>query len=162
MGLEKILLLGDPRLYEVSSPVERDEIPSLLPSIYELYDLVLLFRKKYGAGRAIAAPQIGLQKRIICLNIEKPVAMFNPVLSELSPEMFEVWDDCMCFPNLLVKVNRHKSCKLEFYNLDWEVQTWYPEEDLSELVQHEYDHLDGILSVQRAIDEKSFRWRKQL
>ena len=159
MGLEKILLLGNPELYKKSSPVLKEEIPPLLPAIEELFELIVEFRQKYGAGRAIAAPQTGLMKRIICVNIDKPVAMINPFLSGLSPEMFEVWDDCMCFPNLFVKVSRHKSCKLEFCNLNWEKQTWSLEGGLSELIQHEYDHLNGILAVQRAIDDRSFRWR---
>ena len=159
ISLEKILLLGDPRLYETSSPVEREELSSLLPSINELFELIALFRDKYRAGRAIAAPQTGLMKRIICLNMDKSVVMINPVLSDLSQEMFDVWDDCMSFPNLLVKVSRHKSCKLEFYDLNWEKQTWNLEDDLSELIQHEYDHLNGILAIQRAIDNKSYKWR---
>jgi len=157
MNLNKILLLGDPDLYKVSEPVGAKELSGLLPSIEELFDLIVEFRQKYRAGRAIAAPQTGLMKRIICVNIDKPVAMINPVLSGLSREMFEVWDDCMCFPNLLVKVSRHKSCTLEFYDLNWEKQTWYLEGGLSELIQHEYDHLNGILAVQRAIDDKSFK-----
>lgn len=155
--LDKILLLGDPRLYETSTLVKWEDLPGLLPSIENLFDLIVEFRRKYGAGRAIAAPQTGLMKRIICVNIDKPVAMINPVLSELSPGMFEVWDDCMCFPNLLVRVLRHQTCKLEFYDLGREKQSWYLEGDLSELIQHEYDHLNGILAIQRAVDDKSFR-----
>jgi peptide deformylase len=132
----------------------------LLPQIDLLFETVLDFRKIYGCGRAIAAPQIGLMKRIICLNIDKPVAMLNPELSDLSDEEFEIWDDCMSFPNLLVKVKRHQSLTLTFFDLNFEEQTWHLSGDLSELIQHEYDHLDGILATQRAIDNQSFRWKK--
>ncbi|TNF45089.1 MAG: peptide deformylase, partial [Bacteroidetes bacterium] len=146
MAVNDILLLGNPLLYEKSEPVQQEEIHSLLPKIDLMFETVLDFRKKYGVGRAIAAPQIGLMKRIICLNTDKRVALINPELSDLSPEMFEVWDDCMSFPNLLVKVMRHKKLTLTFFDLNWERQTWHLENDMAELFQHEYDHLDGILA----------------
>ncbi len=159
MAIKDILLLGNPLLHEKSMPVEKKELAGFLPQIQIMFDTVLDFRKNYGVGRAIAAPQIGLLKRIICLNIDNPVAMINPELSDLSLETFKVWDDCMSFPNLLVKVIRHKKLTLSFYDLNWKKQTWFLEDDMSELIQHEYDHLDGILATQRAIDEKSFRWK---
>ena len=159
MAISDILLLGNPLLYEKSKIVAPEEIDDLLPKINIMFETILDFRKKYGVGRAIAAPQIGLLKRIICLNIDKPVAMINPEFSELSSEMFEVWDDCMSFPNLLVKVMRHKKLTLTFHDINWQKQTWYLEDDLAELIQHEYDHLDGILATQKAIDNQSFRWK---
>ena len=159
MAISDILLLGNPLLYEKSVNVEKEEIIVLLPKINLMFETVIDFRKRYGAGRAIAAPQIGLLKRIICLNIDTPVAMINPVLSDLSEDMFEIWDDCMSFPNLLVKVKRHKKLTLTFFDLEWQKQTWTLEDDLAELIQHEYDHLDGILATQRAIDSQSFRWK---
>jgi peptide deformylase len=159
MAIKDILLLGNPLLYKISEPVKVEEIRTLLPKLDLMFETVLDFRKKYGAGRAIAAPQIGLMKRIICLNIDDPVAMINPVMVELSEEMFEVWDDCMSFPNLLVKVMRHKKLTISFFDLNWQKQRWYLENDMAELIQHEYDHLNGILATQRAIDDKSFRWK---
>ncbi len=159
MAVSDILLLGNPLLYEKSLIVEKEEISVLLPKINLMFETVIDFRIKYGAGRAIAAPQIGLLKRIICLNIEKPLAMINPELMNLSDEMFEIWDDCMSFPNLLVKVKRHKKLTLTFFDINWQKQTWYLEDDLAELIQHEYDHLDGILATQKAIDNQSFRWK---
>lgn len=157
MAVSDILLLGNPLLYEKSKPVLQEEIPLLLPKIELMYNTVLDFREKYGWGRAIAAPQIGLHKRIIAFNIDKPVVIINPVLSNLSNEMVEIWDDCMSFPNLLVKVKRHKRLTLTFYDLNWEKQIRQLEDDMAELIQHEYDHLDGILATMRAVDKKSFR-----
>ena len=159
MAISDILLIGNPLLYEKSKPVQQEEIPALLPKLDLMFETILDFRRKYGAGRAIAAPQIGLLKRIICLNIDKPVAMINPELTDLSKEMFEVWDDCMSFPNLLVKVMRHKRLTLTFYDISWQKQIWHLEDDMAELIQHEYDHLDGILATQLAIDNQSFRWK---
>ena len=159
MAVNNILLLGNPQLYEKSETVQPEEITLLLPKIELMFETVIDFRNKYGAGRAIAAPQIGLLKRIICLNTDKRVAMINPELSNLSQEMFEVWDDCMSFPNLLVKVMRHKNLTISFFDLNWDRQTWHLEDDMAELIQHEYDHLDGILATQKAIDNESFRWK---
>jgi peptide deformylase len=157
MNLEHILLLGDKRLYMASEEVVPDELDSLVSSISELHDLVLQFRTKYGKGRAIAAPQTGLMKRIICYNVDHPVTIINPVLSELSNEMIEIWDDCMSFPELLVKVQRHQSCTMTFRDPSWNLQIWNLADDLSELFQHEVDHLDGILATDRALDLRSFR-----
>ena len=157
MTLSDILLLGNPLLHKISKPVEQHELSGLQYEINGLHDLVLQFRKKYGKGRAIAAPQIGLMKRIICLNIEKPITIINPVLEDMSDSMFELWDDCMSFPNLLVKVHRHSSCILKFKDENWEDHSWELNGDMSELMQHEFDHLNGILATQRAIDSMSFK-----
>ena len=155
--IEKILLLGDPKLYKVSEPVVREEINALDSDIELLHQLVIAIRKKYGFGRGIAAPQIGLMKRLVCLNLDKQYTLFNPVLSNLSDEQFELWDDCMSFPNMHVKVARHKTCTLTFKDHNWEEQTWQLEDKLSELLQHEVDHLDGIMATMRAVDNKSFK-----
>ncbi len=159
MSLKNILLLGDPRLYEVSEEVKKEELESIKPSIETLHKALMEYKEKYKAGRAIAAPQIGVLKRFIYMNIDKPVVFINPVLFEFSDEKMEVWDDCFSFPNLFVKVERAKSLKITFRDLDWKEHTWVLEDDLSELIQHEYDHLDGILATQRAIDNKSFKIR---
>ena len=162
MAVREILLLGNPKLYEVSEPVTEDDLKDLLPVVADLHDTLLEFRKKYGAGRAIAACQIGFGKRLIYMLIDSPVVFINPVLENRSKEMIEVWDDCMCFPDLLVKVVRHKSCTIRFRDLSFKEHTMRLEDDLSELLQHEYDHLDGILAVSRAVDGQSFALRNQI
>ncbi len=157
--LQMILPLGDPRLYEVSTPIKAEEINTLQPVIRDLHDILFEFRERYNAGRAIAAPQIGVMKRLIYMHVDQPVVIINPLLTNLSDEMFELWDDCMCFPNLLVRLKRHRSLQLTFRDVEWREHRWPMIDALSELIQHEYDHLDGILATQRAIDEKSFKWR---
>lgn len=157
MQLEDIILLGDPRLYEKCAPVKKEEVPALQSTIDDMAGLVLQFRAKYGAGRAIAAPQIGLMKRLVVMNIDRPIPFFNPVLYDFSEEMMEMWDDCMSFPNLLVKLRRHRSCKMRFRDANWEEQIWELEDNLSELLQHECDHLDGVLATMRALDKHSFQ-----
>jgi len=162
MSVREILLLGNPKLYEVSEAVKEDDLKDLLPVVADLHDTLLEFRKKYGAGRAIAACQIGFGKRLIYKFIDSPVVFINPVLENRSKERIEVWDDCMCFPDLLVKVMRHKSCTIRFRDLSFKEHTMRLEDDLSELLQHEYDHLDGILAVSRAVDGQSFALRNQI
>ena len=159
MKLDKIILLGDPRLYEKAQPVEREELDSLRPVIEDLHDIIFEFRARYHAGRGIAAPQIGVMKRLIYLHVDKPMVIINPVLTNLSDEKFVMWDDCMCFPNLLVKLERHVSCRLTYKDEHWHDQVVDMDGSLSELIQHEYDHLEGILATQRALDDQSFRWR---
>lgn len=159
LHLADIVLLGDPRLYEKCPPVTPDELPALPDIVASMANVILEFRARYGAGRAIAAPQLGIMKRLVVMNIDQPVAMINPELFDLSEEMMELWDDCMSFPNLLVRLQRHRRCKIRFRDLDWQEHTWELEDGLSELLQHECDHLDGILAISRALDGQSFRWR---
>ncbi len=157
MSLEKILLLGDLRLYQVSEKVKKHELEEVKKDVEVLHQALMEYKAKYKAGRAIAAPQIGVFKRFIYMNIDEPVVIINPVLSDFSEEKITLWDDCFSFPNLLVKVQRAKSLKLTFLDMNWNEQNWFLEGDLSELIQHEYDHLDGILATQRAIDDKSLK-----
>lgn len=63
MAVREALLLGNPKLYEISEFVEREELDKLEPILQDLHDTLMDFKKKYGAGRAIAAPQIGVMKR---------------------------------------------------------------------------------------------------
>ena len=93
------------------------------------------------------------------MNIDRPVIFINPELEDMSDDMMEIWDDCMCFPNLLVKVKRHYSITITYLDENWKPQEWHMQNSLSELLQHEYDHLNGILCTMRAMDEKSFKWR---
>lgn len=151
-----ILLLGNEELYQISEPVKQDEIESIKSVVQDLHDTLMDFREKYHAGRAIAAPQIGVKKRLLYMFIDEPVVFINPVLEFPDNEMMEVLDDCMSFPNLLVKVMRHKRCRIKYLDMNWKEQVMSLEGDLSELLQHEFDHLDGILATMRAIDNKSF------
>ncbi|MDI9878016.1 peptide deformylase [Flectobacillus longus] len=157
--LDDLLVLGDPRLYEICQEVTKDELVLVKEWAADLHQVMQEIREKYNFGRAIAAPQLGIMKRVIYMNIDKPVVFINPVLENLSEELFELWDDCMSFPRLLVKVKRHKSLTIRYLDENWQEQVWDMQDDLSELLQHEYDHLDGILCTMRAIDNKSFKWR---
>lgn len=161
MPAKEILQLGNPRLYEKSTEITQGELEKIKPVVDDLHDTLMNFRDKYNTGRAIAAPQIGVMKRLIYMHIGTPVILINPLLVDKSEEMIEVWDDCMCFPDLLVKVRRHEKCRIEYLDLNWKKSDLLLGGDMSELLQHECDHLDGILAVSRAIDGRSFALRGQ-
>ena len=162
--LAHLLLLGDPRLYETGEPVRPDEQPLVAGWVADLHNVMEEVRARYGFGRAIAAPQLGIMKRLIYMNIAPPsgrgpVVFINLTLTNLSDERFELWDDCMSFPNLLVRVSRHKSLTINYLDECFAPQTWTMTDDLAELIQHEYDHLDGVLCTMRAVDDRAFRYR---
>ncbi|WP_202707192.1 peptide deformylase [Sporosalibacterium faouarense] len=156
MSIKKILLLGNPQLYKVSEEVHREELDNIKRIVQNLHDTMMEFRRKYGVGRAIAAPQIGEMKRVIYMNIENPEVFINPKMIFEDDDTIELWDDCMSFPQLIVKVKRYKKARIEYRDLEWNKKAMELEGDLAELLQHEYDHLDGILAVARAINDKSF------
>src|SRR5262245_41540708 len=159
MSVRNVLPLGDPRLYVPSAAVVPGDIGALVEVADDLRDTLYDFRSRYGAGRAIAAPQLGVAKRLIYLDVPEPAILFNPELSSRSETLMEVWDDCLCFPDLLVRVLRHRSCVLTYRDRDWVERRMPLDGALSELLQHEVDHLDGILAVSRAIDGRAFALR---
>ena len=65
-------------------------------------------------------------------------------------------DDCMSFPGLMVEVRRHWRVDIRYLDENMQPQEMHLEGDLAELLQHEYDHLDGILATMRAVDDKAF------
>ena len=154
-----ILLLGDPQLYEISEEVTREELEELRPVFTDMFDCIKGIRRDFGFGRAIAAPQIGIKIRLICMLTDKPYVIINPELEFVGDEMMELMDDCMSFPKLLVRVRRHRHCILRYLDENWMPQEMRMDDDMSELIQHEYDHLNGILATMRAIDSKSFVMR---
>ena len=149
--VREILLLGNPQLYEVSEPVTEDDAAQLPAWIGDLRDTLHDFRNRVGQARAIAAPQIGLKKRIIYMDLEREYVFINPVLQFPSPEKYRLKDDCMSFPHLLVRLKRHRRCVVRCRDLDWAEREWALEGDLSELLQHECDHLDGVLFIDRLL-----------
>lgn len=161
MAVREVLLLGNPTLYEMSKRVIEGELNQIAELVTDLHDTLMAFRERHGAGRAIAAPQIGVMKRLVYLYIQKPMVFINPVVDRKSKEMMEVWDDCLCFPKLLVKVRRHQRCRVRYQNMERGEEEMWLEDDLSELLQHEVDHLDGILAVSRAVDGHSFALKNQ-
>ena len=156
----EILLLGNPALYEISEEVKEEELELLRPVFEDRFDCIRGIRRDYGFGRAIAAPQIGIKKRLICMLTDQPRVIINPTLEPVGDELMELWDDCMSFPKLLVRVRRCRRCILRYRDENWQPQELLMEDGMSELIQHEYDHLNGILATMRAVDSKSFAMKK--
>lgn len=153
--IKELLKLGDPRLYEISEAITRDELPQVSRWVEDLHDTLMDYRATYGAGRAVAAPQIGIRKRLLYMYLDRAYVFINPVMTFPDEEVYELMDDCMSFPGLMVKVRRHRRALIRYLDLDFEPREMFLEGDLSELMQHEYDHLDGILATMRAVDNKS-------
>ena len=88
MKLDDMLMLGDPGLHLVCDEITQDELPKVHEWAKGLDSIILQVQEKYGFGRAVAAPQMGIFKRLVCMHIDKPVVMINPVLTDKSPEVF--------------------------------------------------------------------------
>ena len=133
--------------------------PSLLksPEVREmrenLFHVLKKFRAKMGFGRAIAAPQLGYPFRMIALHYNNTdTTLHNPVIINHSYETFTLWDDCLSFPDKMVSVQRYKQISVQFITEKNEVVVWNDcPQDLSELLQHEIDHLNGVLAVDKAV-----------
>jgi peptide deformylase len=161
MAVRDLLYLGNPKLYEESSKVKHEELEDLKSVIEDLADTLMEFRDEYGWGRAIAAPQIGVMKRIVYMHVNEPVVLINPVIKLRNRRKTLVWDDCMSCPDLLVQVKRYRRCKVEYRDENWNKRSLYLEGKLATLMQHEVEHLQGILITQKAISEKSFALRSE-
>ncbi len=154
--MSRILVEGDPRLRQRSREVAfpDSELPRLLQVLSEELDG---FRAANGFGRAISAPQVGVLRRVIWVHLgATPFAVVNPEVTWRSDEMFDVYDDCLSVPGKIVRVPRHRSLSLDYLDARGRPRRWERlPEDLSELLQHEIDHLDGVLMTDRAVDESS-------
>lgn len=157
MPARRILQLGDPLLRTISVPVT--DPASVLA---DLRDTLHEFQATHGFGRGISAIQIGEPVRVIYLEIDGAAyCLVNPRYEALSAETFSLWDDCFSFPNLIVKLLRSVTLRLAYTDEHGAACTLGATGAFSELIQHEMDHLDGILAVDRAIDRQSFMTRQE-
>ncbi len=165
MAVRPILQLGDPRLREIARPVEDPASAEVGLAIRDLTDTLVHARATTGYGRAIAAPQIGVPLRVILLRLPgaEPWAFINPALTARSDDKILVWDACLSFLCIFMQVERYREVTVRYQdpNGDWKELRAGAERDLSELLQHEIDHLDGILAVDRIADIKSLCTREE-
>jgi peptide deformylase len=182
MSVKKILQLGTPLLWERSAPVIDAHDSSIQSIIRDLDDTLAWFRSTAGWGRGISAPQIGELARISFIRMDEKLSresrlltvgerpfdpgsalvLVNPSITWSSPETFTLWDDCFSFPDLLVKVSRNESIEVAYTDPDGNSHCLLAQHGLSELLQHELDHLDGILAIDRRIDDHSLATRSAL
>jgi len=160
--------MGDPRLLEVSRPVERFDSAELHELIADLQDTM---RSLNGAG--LAAPQIGVGLRVVVFGIDHNprypdaesvpfTVLVNPLLFPLGNEMEEGWEGCLSVPGMRGWVPRFKH--LEYQGCD---QHGAPirrsvADFHARVVQHECDHLDGILYPMRIRDLRNFGFTAEL
>ena len=160
MAIRPILQLGNPTLRAVSTPVAG--AAEAQPIFDDLRDTLREFQRTHGFGRGISAVQIGETRRLIYIEIEgRAYCLRNPEFEFQSEEKFRLWDDCFSFPNLLVWLERSESVRVRFEDETGAVLTIDARGAFSELLQHEIDHLDGILAVDRALDRNSLATREE-
>jgi peptide deformylase len=150
--------IGDPRLERAATEVVAGDL-ELATQINRMHATLEDFRRSHGYGRALAAPQVGISKRLVVMNLgAKPFALVNPEITWRSNDLFEVWDDCLSVPDRVVRVRRHRSISVRYLDEKWRVRNWMGlPADMSELVQHEVDHLNGILMLKRAWGDDAIR-----
>ncbi|MFL6648259.1 MAG: peptide deformylase [Sulfurifustaceae bacterium] len=158
MAVRTVLKMGDPVLYRRAEPVTAFNTPELDRLIEDMFDTMAAYN---GAG--LAAPQIGVSLRLVIFGVEanprypqaEPVPMtilINPVLTPIGAEMEEGWEGCLSVPGLRGLVNRHRSLRYTGFDqrgnpIDRTVTGFH-----ARVVQHECDHLDGILYPMRLTD----------
>jgi peptide deformylase len=159
----EILLLGNPLLREETTEVSNFLDQDFKNGTADLKDTLEAFRRKNGFGRGIAAPQIGIAKRIIALNLGKgPFVLVNPQITWRNDETFTLWDDCMSFPDLYARVRRSTSISLVYQDETGIPREWeHLDKAESELLQHETDHLQGILAIDRVLDGKDIIYKTE-
>jgi len=162
MAIREILLLGNPQLWQPSAPVTDIHSSETTGIISDLAATLADFRTRKGFGRAIAAPQIGAERRIIFVNMGQPMPLINPEIVRAGGGQMELWDDCFSFPDLMVRVRRSRQITVRYTDEHGATHLLTAQNDLSELLQHEIDHLDGILATDRAIDARSFALRSEV
>ena len=112
MAIQPILTLGDPGLWKKCEAVEDVQAPETADAIRDLKDTLEDFKNRNGFGRGIAAPQIGVPKRILFIDFPQEKMsrlMINPRIAWQSEAKIRLWDDCFSFPDLLVKVERARA-----------------------------------------------------
>jgi peptide deformylase len=146
--IHRIRLLGDPVLRELSEPIAKPRSAAVRVIADDLRETLRDFRERHGFGRGIAAPQIGAPVRIHHTEIDDvAMTMVNPEILDIGTEDFTVWDDCFSIPDLMVRVQRAYRIKVRWQDLKGETFESDFVGDKAELLQHEIDHLDGILVV---------------
>jgi peptide deformylase len=161
MPVKEIALLGNPILRKKCLAVKDMNTAETRACIADMKDTLEEFRACNGFGRGIAAPQIGTPRKIIYLDFDFKGALINPKIVRHSKRTFTLWDDCFSFPDLLVKVVRHYAVAVSFTDEAGARRTLRATGAFAELLQHEIDHLHGILAIDRAVDSRHIVFRSE-
>jgi peptide deformylase len=163
MPVHEVLQLGNPILREQATLVADPGAPEIVALLDDLRDTLAHWKQTTGYGRGIAAPQIGVLQRVIFLNIGgcDPWPMINPEIIEASEETIVVWDACLSFLTIFFCVTRHKRVSVRYQDTAGVTHEIDAEDDLAELLQHEIDHLDGVLALDRISDIRTIVSRQE-
>jgi len=161
MPVRDILLLGNPILREKCAPVKAVQSEETRSIVSDLRETLAQFRSQRGFGRGIAAPQIGATQQIIFIDYEFAGPLINPKIVKRSRRKFHLWDDCFSFPDILAHVQRNYTIEVTFLDEQGKKKRLRADGALSELLQHEIDHLNGVLAIDRAIDTKHIILRSE-
>ena len=168
MAVRTVLRMGHPLLLQVAAPVERFGTAELRQLVADMDDTM---RALNGAG--IAAPQIGVSLRAVIFEVThnprypqaEPVpytVLLNPVLDPLGNERDEAWEGCLSVPGLRRIVARNTKLRYRGFDLDGRPIDRTVTGFHARVVQHEVDHLDGILYPMRVADLRSFGFEDEL
>lgn len=160
MAILKVARMGHPVLREVAEPVPAEEIGS--PEVQELVDSMIATMREYD-GAGLAAPQVHVGRRVVVMEVknnprypdapEVPLmVLINPVITPLTESRIAVWEGCLSIPDLRGQVPRCAAIRLEALDRSGEPFTRDFEGFPAAVVQHECDHLDGVLYVDRVED----------
>lgn len=161
MTIHRIRLLGDPILRARCQTIAKPRSTAVRVIADDLRETLRDWQSRFGNGRAIAAPQIGAPVRVVHVEMDQPWTLVNPEIIDIGIEDFSVWDDCFSFPNLLVRVQRAHHVRIRYEDLKGETHEMGLDHDRAELLQHEIDHLDGVLAVDRAHGADPFCLREE-
>jgi peptide deformylase len=166
--IREILKMGDPRLLQVARPVERFNTPELRTLIEDMFDTM-----DHANGAGLAAPQIGVDLQVVIFGFDRnprypdapkvpKTVLINPVLEMLSDEMEDGWEGCLSVPGLRGVVPRHLRLKYSGFDLQGGRIERVAEGFHARVVQHECDHLQGILYPMRVRDFTRFGFTEVL
>ena len=165
MSVRETVQLGNPILRGRCLPVADATSREVQDLVHDLADTLAHWRAETGYGRGIAAPQIGVLKRVIFLKLPgaEPWPLINPEIIRRSEDKIVVWDACLSFLSIFMQVERHREITVRYSDLKGDIVEVEAgeEKNLSELLQHEIDHLDGILAIDRVTDVKTIVTREE-
>ncbi|HEX9730127.1 MAG TPA: peptide deformylase [Gemmatimonadales bacterium] len=161
MAVHRVRLLGDPILREKSAPVKNPRSPAVRVVADDLQETLRDLKARCGFGRGLSAPQIGAPIRLIYIEMDEPWHLVNPEIVDIGRSDFEVWDDCFSIPDLLVRVQRAYRIVVRYQDLAGQTHEVTADKALAELLQHEIDHLDGILTVDQPSGLDPFCYREE-
>ena len=154
MAISEVLQLGNPKLREVSTPVAEPDGPPVRTLATDLRDTLLAHRSRTGYGRGIAAPQLGTLERVIHIELEGTRTMVNPAITAKSDETMVIWDFCFSYFSIFFPVRRHVLVEVKYQDLQGRDQRIEAVGHMAELLQHEIDHLNGVLAIDLVTDVK--------